>query len=184
MYQIMTINPVNQNTMQTNRWSAAATSGILLALVTIISTLIQAVFAPIAVINIALWAIKSIGSIWLLHYFIKEYAKPFNLFTYKDGFHYGFLVALFSSLLCASYLFLHYAVIFPDSMAAQMDQVMEMMATTNPDAIDTLEKIGPQLPKLIFTATLFYYTLIGVIASAIIANYTKKGSIFDESANL
>ena len=184
MYLNNTINPVNQHIMQSNRWSTAATSGILLALVTIISTLIQAVFTPGTIMNLIIWAIKSVGSIWLLSYFIKEYSKSFNLFTYKDGFRYGFLVAFFSSLICASYMFLHYAVIFPEAVAAQMDQVMEMMASSNPDAVDALDKIGSKLPQLIFTITLFYFTIIGVIASAIIANYTKKGSIFDESANL
>ncbi|MFA6769572.1 MAG: DUF4199 domain-containing protein [Bacteroidales bacterium] len=170
--------------MQSNRWSTAATSGILLALVTIISFLVQSVLQPGKVINLAIWAIKAVGSIWLLLYFIKEYAKPFDLFTYKDGFRYGLLVAFFSSLLCASYLFLQYTVIFPESFATQMDQVMEAMLATNPDAADGLEKIGPRLPQLIFVFTLIYYTIIGAIASAIIANYTKKGSIFDESTNL
>jgi len=184
MYLIMTINPVNHTIMQSNRWKAAATSGILLALITIISTLIQAVFTPGAIINLIIWAIKSVGSIWLLTYFIKEYSTSFTLFTFKDGFRYGFLVAFFSSLICASYMFLHYAVIFPEAIAAQMDKVMEMMASSNPNAIDTLDKIGPKLPQLIFVITLFYYTIIGVIASAIIANYTKKGSLFDESTNL
>lgn len=170
--------------MQSNRWSAAATSGILLALVTIISILIQSVFEPNKVINLIIWTIKSVGSIWLLYYFMKEYAKPFNLFTYKDGFRYGFLLAFFSSVICAAYMFLHYAVIFPDAIAAQMDQVMEMMASSNPDAVDTFEKISPKMPQIIFISTLIYYTIIGAVASAIIANYTKKGSIFDESVSL
>ena len=65
-----TINPVNQNIMQSNRWSTAATSGILLALVTIISFLVQSVLQPGKVINLAIWAIKAVGSIWLLLYFI------------------------------------------------------------------------------------------------------------------
>lgn len=170
--------------MQSNRWSAAATSGILLALITIISVLIQTVLEPGKAINFIIWVLKSGGSIWLLLYFIKEYAKPFNLFTYKDGFRYGLLVAFFSSVICASYSFLHYAVLFPDSIAAQIDQAMEMLASSNPDAVDAFEKISPMLPQIIFIFTLIYYTIIGAVASAIIANYTKKGSIFDQTTSL
>lgn len=171
--------------MQSNRWSSAATNGILLALITIISVLIQAVFEPTnKIINFAIWAIKTVGSIWLLYYFLKEYAKHFNKFTYKNGFHYGFLVAFFSSILCAAYMFLHYAVIFPDSIAAQTDQIMEMMASTNPEGMDAFEKMIPMMPQIIFISTFIYNTIIGLIASAIMANYTKKGSFFDEPSNL
>lgn len=180
----MTINPVNQNIMQSNKWSAAATSGLLLSLVTIISVLVQFVLEPGTAVNLVIWTIKSVGSIWLLHYFIKEYAKPFNLFTYKDGFRYGFLIAFFSSIACAAYMFFHYAIIFPDSATAQINLIREMMANSNPEAVDAFDKIAPMLPQIIFITILIYYTIIGAIASAIIANYTKKGSIFDEPANL
>lgn len=171
--------------MQSNRWSSAATNGILLALITIISVLIYEVFEPTnKIISFAIWAIRTIGSIWLLYYFIKEYAKPFNLFTYKNGFHYGFLLAFFSSLLCAAYMFLHYAVIFPDAIAAQTEQIMKMMEASNPAAIDSFEKMIPMMPQIIFISTFIYNTIIGIIASAIIANYTKRGSFFDEPTNL
>ncbi len=170
--------------MQSNKWSAAATSGILLALVTIMSVLIQTVLEPGNIISLVIWLIKSVGSIWLLYYFIKEYAKSFSSFTYKQAFNYGFLIALFSSIICAAYMFFHYALIFPDSTAAQMDSFMEMMAASNPNAIDAFEKMAPKLPQIIFTVILIYYTIIGAIASAIIGNYAKKGSVFDDSANV
>lgn len=178
------INLVNQNIMQSNRIRTAATSGLLLALVTIISVLVQFALEPGKTINLIIWTIKSVGSIWLLYYFIKEYAKPSNLFTYKDGFRYGFLIALFSSIVCAAYMFFHYAILFPDSTAAQIDLISEMMASSNPEAVETFERISPLLPQIIFITILIYYTIIGAIASAIIANYTKKGSIFDEPINL
>lgn len=171
--------------MQSNRLSSAATSGIVLALISIIAVLLQAVFEPTnKIITYAIWAVKSIGSIWLLYYFMKEYASPFEFFTYKNGFHYGFLLSFFSSIICAAYMFLHYSVLFPDAIAAQTEEIMEMMATSNPNAIDSFEKMIPKMPQIIFISTLIYNTLIGIIASAIIANYTKKGSLFDESTNL
>lgn len=170
--------------MQSNRWSTAATSGLLLALVTIISSLVQAVFEPNNVINIVIWTLRSVGSIWLLLYFIKEYAKPFNFFTFKDGFHYGSLIAFFSSFICAVYITFHFTIIFPDAMTSQIDKLVEAMATSNPDMIDSLDKVIPKLPLIISFFTFIYYSLIGVVASAIMANYTKKGSIFDEPTNL
>lgn len=166
-----------------NKWTTAATSGFLLALITIIITLVQTVFTPGTVINIALWLVKTVGSIWLLYYFLKEHSRLSDSFTYGDGFRYGTMVAFFSSLICACYMFLHYAVIFPDMVAEQMSVAMEMMASSNPDSVDVLEKIEGILPHLVLGVTLVYYTIIGMIASAIMANYTKTATPFMEQEN-
>lgn len=164
--------------MQSNKWSTAALYGLLLALITVIHSLITAVFEPPFAVNLILWVAKFAGSLWLLYYFIKEYAKPFEVFTHKDGFRFGFLVALFSSIICSSFSFLQITVIFPDVMATQMETIMTAMQSSNPDALETFEKIEGILPHIIFVFSLVYYTVFGIIASAIIANYTKKGDIF------
>lgn len=172
--------PINQNIMQTNKWSIAALNGLLLALVTIVVTLIQTVLSPGTAIIWLLWLLKLIGSLGLLYYFIKDYAKTQDLFTYKDGFRFGFMVSLLSSLICACYLFMHYAVIFPDSMAAQLEQISAAIQSSNPDGTEIFDKIGGKMPQIISVFSLFYYTVFGIIASSIIANYTKKGDIFTE----
>ncbi|GAB1473373.1 hypothetical protein MASR2M69_08140 [Bacteroidota bacterium] len=59
-----------------------------------------------------------------------------------------------------------------------MEQAMNMMQS-NPDAIDQIAKIEDKLPQIMFVVIIFYNTIFGVIASSIIANYTKKGNIFD-----
>ena len=64
MQLFLSINTVNQNTMQTNKWSQAATNGVLLALITMIITLILTVFKPGTAINLILWAVKLIASIF------------------------------------------------------------------------------------------------------------------------
>ena len=163
-----------------SKWTTAATGGLLLALVTIIVILIQTVLQPGTAINIILWLVKFVGSIWLLFYFVKEYSKQHEFFSYGNGFRYGVLVAFFSSLICACYRFLHYAVIFPDMVAEQMSTAMEMVASSNPDAVDTIAKGEGILPQLVFAFSLVYYTIFGAIASAIIANYTKKTTPFSQ----
>gem|GEM_PF-4036608 len=70
--------------MQTNTWSLAAVNGLILAMVTIVITLVQTVLEPGTVIKIFLWAAKLGLSIWLLYYFIRDYAKrtgTFHLWT-------------------------------------------------------------------------------------------------------
>ena len=164
--------------MQTNSWSLAAVNGLLLALVTIILTLVQTVLEPGTAIKVLIWIAKLVGSLWLLYYFIKDYAKDSEVFTYKMGFNYGFKVCLLSSLVCAIYMFMHFAVIFPEAVQASLEQAAAMMQSSNPDAVDAINRISGKLPQIVTITVLVYYTLFGIVASAIIANFTKKGDIF------
>lgn len=166
--------------MQTNKWSVAALDGLLLALITIIATLIQTVLKPGVAINWLLWLVKFSGSIGLLYYFMKDYSNNRPSLTYKEGFNFGFILCFLSSVICACYLFLHYAIIFPDSIAATMEQAAVALESSNPEAMDVLSKLENSFPQIMFISSLIYYTLFGILASAIIANYTKKGDVFTE----
>lgn len=163
--------------MKNNKWSSAATGGLILSLVTIVVIVIQTVLEPGKLINILLWIAKLAGSIALLHYFIKDYSKGFSSFSYKEGLSYGFLVCLLSSFICAAYMFLHYLVIFPESTEA----VLEAVATatqSSPEGGDLIAKLEKYLPHYVFIFSFIYYTLFGLLVSAIIANYTKKEELF------
>ena len=78
-------------------------------------------------------------------------------------------------------MFMHYAVIFPESVAEQMETAMQMMQSSNSEMYDAFEKVQGILPQLVFIFSLIYYTIIGVIASSIIANSTKKTDLFTET---
>lgn len=167
--------------MQTNKWSVAATYAIMLALVTIISTIIPSVFSDLpGFVGIILWVIKFALSIYLVYYFIKEYSKHFEVFTYKDGFRFGVILCFLSSVIGAAYMFLHFGFLFPEATATQMESVIQNLESSNPDAAETFMKVMQHLPKIVFAWSLVYYTLFGVLVSSIVANYTKKGDIFTE----
>ena len=71
--------------MQSNKWSIAAQNALILALVTILATLLQAVFPQMpGFIGILIWTVKLVLSIYLVYYFIKDYSKHFETFTFKD----------------------------------------------------------------------------------------------------
>ncbi len=164
--------------MQTNTWSLAAVNGLILAMVTIVITLIQTVLEPGTAIKILLWAAKLGLSLWLLFYFIKDYTKEQENFTYRQGLNYGFKICLMSSIVCAVYIFLHFTLFFPDAVAASLEQAAAVLESSNPQALESLDKISGKLPQISTVATLVYNTLFGFLAAAIIANFTKKGDIF------
>ena len=169
--------------MQPNKWSAAATSGLLLALVTIVYTLIQTVFELPTAVTLILWAGKLFVTLWLLLSFIKDYSQQFDFFTYKNGLYFGFLTSFLSSVICAGYMFLHYSVLFPDSIAEQMEAAM-IMLSSDPEAVENLLMLEAKLPQIMFAASIVYYSLFGFIASLIIANYTKKGDFFSDTPSV
>ena len=68
-------------------------------------------------------------------------------------------------------------------MANQMETVMNAMQSSNSDSMEAFEKIQGILPQLILVFSLVYYIIFGAIASSIIANYTKKGDIFANTAD-
>jgi hypothetical protein len=165
--------------MQTKSWSTAAVNALMLSIVTIVVNLIQAVFEPGTLLSILIWIVKFAGCLALLYYFIKEFSKGFESFSYKDGFNFGFKLCLLSSIICAGFIFLQYAVLFPDALQNSIEQVSSAMESSNPSAVEMIEKF--MNPQFMFVYTFIYYTVFGMIASAIIANYTKKGDIFKDN---
>ena len=165
--------------MQSNKWSIAAQNALILALVTILATLLQAVFPQMpGFIGILIWIVKLVLSIYLVYYFIKDYSKHFETFTFKQGFNFGAILCLLSSVICAAYLFLHMGFLFPEATTSQMEMVAQTMESSNPEGAEAIFGVMGHLPKLAFVFSLIYYTIFGLIVSAIVANYTKKGDMF------
>ncbi|MFA5713668.1 MAG: DUF4199 domain-containing protein [Bacteroidales bacterium] len=132
-------------------------------------------------INALLWLIKFIGSIWLLYYFIKESSKESEQFTYKDGVKSGMAITLISSLLCSLYQAFSLFIIHPTAFEDQLSEAMELMEQSNPDVVANIEAIIPNLPSITIFVSFFFYWILGIIASSIIANYTKRErSLFDQ----
>ncbi len=165
--------------MQSNKWSIAAQNALILALVTILATLLQAVFPQMpGFIGILIWIVKLVLSIYLVYYFIKDYSKHFETFTFKQGFNFGAILCLLSSVICAAYLFLHMGFLFPEATTSQMEMIAQTMESSNPEGAEAIFGVMEHLPKLAFVFSLIYYTIFGLIVSAIVANYTKKGDMF------
>lgn len=174
------LTPYTDQTMKNKKLNIAAMNGLMLSLITILYTLINSAFTPPSVLTIVLWFVKLAATIWLLLYFVKDYSKEQELFTYKEGFNFAFLTSLFSAIFVAGYFFLHFALIFPgdiDKIAETISQAMAARAASDTSITDT---IISYFPHIMFISNLIYLTIFGLIASAIIANYTKKGDIFTQ----
>ena len=153
-------------------------SGLLLALVTVAAMAIQTVITPSGGIIWAIILVKLVVNIWLVSYFIKEFAKPFELFTYRDGFTYGFIMCLFSSFICAVALLLIHTVVSPETFEAQIELMANAMSNTRPEAAEAIINMQQSgaLLAIVVIFSFLYYVLFGLIVSAIVANFAKKGN--------
>jgi len=161
--------------MKTNLWSSAATNGFLLALVTIIFTLLQTAF-PMEGMGamILIWFVKLVATIGALYYFMKSFGESEESYPYGAAFTYGFVVSFCSSIIIAAYSWLHYTVIFPDALEKTltiMEQALASRANTDQRVIDLVTK---NLPVIMSVVPLILYTIYGLIFSAIIASFVKK----------
>lgn len=165
-----------------NKWQSAALNGLILSLITIISSLVQSIFELGTFMSMLLWVIKFGGCIYLLYYFMKQYSSQFDTISYGESFKYGSILCIFSAIVCASYIFLSLTLIFPEQLDQSMSVMQEIIesGSYNDDQIDAINEVSGKLPQITLFWSLFYYSIFGVIASAIIANFTKKTNPFGE----
>ena len=169
------------------KWSSAAKNGLILASITIGVSLISSLLHSSSfIVGALLWIVKTAGSIWLLHRIMKEYSALKESISYGESFKYGFAVTLFSSLVISAYLFLSLTVIFPsemEKMTEVMQMVMQMvMANGNYTAEEesAMERLMGRFPQYYVIVNIIYLSILGAIASAVIASFTKRTNPFEE----
>lgn len=160
-------------------WNSASLCGLLLALITIAVFLLNTFFPNLpsflkTVINLA----KTVGTIYLLYSYMKDYASTQAYHSYGAAFRFGFVASLCSAVMVGAYQFLHFQFLFPEQIDAYM-KLIENAAAANPQItpahIRTIARVFPTLMPL---AQVFSLTLMGVIISAILANVTKSKTPF------
>lgn len=169
------------------KWSSAAKNGLILASITIGVSLISSLLHSSSfIVDALLWIVKTAGSIWMLHRIMKEYSALKESISYGESFKYGFAVTLFSSLVISAYLFLSLTVIFPsemEKMTEVMQMVMQMvMANGNYTAEEesAMERLMGRFPQYYVIVNIIYLSILGAIASAVIASFTKRTNPFEE----
>jgi len=164
-------------TMKNDFWNSAAVNGLFVALVSIVFILIRGLFPmfpSLAKFSFVFTIIKLIGTIGILFYFMKQYSQEQESFSYGDGFRYGFVVSLCSAIVLAAYACLHYVLLFPDSLDAELEAIKPLIEQFGAQSSFDFDLfITYKLPIKIFGE--FFNPLVwGLIIPAILANFTKN----------
>ena len=137
---------------QSNKWSSAAMDGLYLSLVTIIYSLIVAVMMPESfLIKTLLWVLKFGGCLYLLWYFMKRWSSQFDTITYSQSYNYGFIICLFSSILCACYSYVQIEWLFPEHTAEAINLTKETMiqqGTLNSSTENMIDKLSSNFGRI------------------------------------
>ena len=165
-----------------NKWSSAAMDGLYLSLVTIIYSLIIASLQPESfIITSLLWLAKFGGCMFLLWYFMKNWSNNFETITFSQSYNYGFLICLFSSILCACYSYAQVEWLFPEQTQQAIitaKETMAMQGNLDANTEKVMDKVFGNFGRISMFASLFYYIIFGSIAAAITASFTKKTNPF------
>ena len=169
-----------------NIWASASFNGLILASVTIVVSLIQSLLLPGTAVGMIMWLVKLVGSLWVLYFFMKKYAVENGVSSYGRNFRYGVLVCLFSSVLCAGYAFISAVFLFPEQTDLVMETVTQSVAAGNftSEQENAIEDVMNNFPKIMLFSAAFLYIIEGIVASSILANYTKVESTPFSNNNL
>ena len=162
-------------TMKT--FNHATTDGLLLAAVTIIIILVSSLFNG-GVLAVIMWIIKLIGTNYMLYYLMKKQSATLledNNSTYKNNFAYGTLVSVLSNIVIAVFMYINITYIAGDKFDADMMQGL-LQGYGNDIEFSNFQWIADHLGLITSIGVLIYYSIYGVIISAIMASFTKKES--------
>ena len=148
--------------------------GLLLALISIVTTLVKSSITLGGGMSILLVIAQLVATIWMLLYFMKRYGAEQEQYPRSMAFNYGFLTSICSNVIIMAYLLLHYHLIFPEATAEFIDSFIAGMQQAGGSNMDTIEGLAKHLPLLIPVITFFMYTIWSLIISAILASFAKK----------
>lgn len=163
--------------------SQTAINGLILASVTIVTSLIVQFVSTSAIINTILNLAKTVGSIYLLWFFIAKLAAKWEEITSKELFRYGMWTSLFSSIICAGYQLLIMSIaVSPENMDDTINESLSIIEESGMNVTaemsDQLFKMAESLPQYTFIFTLIWCFVIGLIVSKISSSSLKKVTPF------
>ena len=156
-----------------NKWVQEITNGLLLALITIVFTLLYTAFTFGTAAIVVFWIVKLLSTLGTLYYFMSSHGEIGDSYTYRIAFKYGFMISFYSAIFIALYEYMHYTVLFPDLESSKIFVESFQKRSQSIDQL-TVERVTDKMPIIISICVLIYYSILGLIFSSIMASYIKR----------
>ena len=168
---------MEHNPLRRNMWDTAAKAGLVLGAVSTAYMFISqflgtaqmsGFFGTLA--GFVLWGAKFGGCIWLMMFFMKKFSAENEAADNSATFRLGVLASLLSALIFAAANFANIAYISAEFYQAQMEQVMQMMASSlDANTMSVMEDTMQNLPHMMFWYNLIYCFIFGTLLSFILS---------------
>ena len=163
-------------------WSQAAVKGLILAAITVVCNTISNLVPDNNFVSILAWLVRTVGSIWLLVVFMKQYF----LATGQKPLNFALAVVLFSSLVCAFYDAASMAWLFPERMEMVQDAMSQALSSVPSEMQSIMQRSADMVanPRFTFFSTFVGNFIFGLIVAAIAnASIKSKSDIFSGESN-
>ena len=179
---------MEQNVIQKNMWNTAGKAGLFLGLTStaflFISQLLGQVEIPVfvnSILSFVLWTAKFIGCIWIMKFFMKQFAAENKEATNSNTFRLGMAMAILSALVYSAFAFANVAFISPDLFTEQMDAMMQQMAPMmDSNTMSVMETYMENLAQITFFTNLIYCFIYGTVLSFILSRNIPSKNPFAE----
>ena len=156
-------------------WNTAAKAGLVLGLIPTAYMFITMWIAGNpgflgTVLSMILWIAKFVGCIWVMRFFMKQYAAAHPEIGNKDTFNFGMATALLSALVYSAAAFANAAFISGDAIAEQINLSLQQMSSMmDSNSMAMMDSFIQKLPQITFFSNLIYCTAFGTVLSFILS---------------
>jgi hypothetical protein len=131
-------------------------------------------------VTTVLWAGKFGGCIWLMMYFMKQFAQQNPGVQNSTTYRFGMAASILSALVYAAASFANTAFISADMIAENTKLLMEQMAPVmDSNSLNQMEGFMERLPQITFFSNLFYCIIYGSILSFILSRNIPSKNPFE-----
>jgi len=177
-------------------WNEGAVAGIIFGLISIAYMFASAytgklgtgkpgVAALISVLNVALWAAKFFGCIFLMRSLMRKFAAAYPEAGNSDTFKYGVVTSILSAVLYSGAYLAFILFVDPDMLTEALDTAMQSYSSMlDSNSLAEIENMKGSLPQITFFSNLFYCSIYGTILSAILSRNIPSRNPFEMKEEL
>lgn len=164
-------------------WNNAGKAGAILGLATaalmFIDQALSGMQAAGLLLRAVVWAVRFVGCILLMRYFMQRLCARYSGVTNSDTFRYGMIIAFLSGLIYSAFVLANILVISPDLIDKQFDLIIQSYSSfLDANTLSSVEQMKSIYPQTAFFSQLIYCFLYGTALSAILSRYIPKTDPF------
>jgi hypothetical protein len=171
---------MEQNVLRKRLWNTASIAGLALGGVSILYLVWSQLIingnvhteptTTIKVFSILVWALKLVGCVLLMKFFMKRFFAAHPEANNKDTFRMGTVTALLSAFFYSAIMFIDMVYITPDLYTAQYEMAMQQYSSMmDSNSRSMMKNFIEILPQFQFVWTLLYCFVYGMILSAVLS---------------